>query len=175
MKKTQESLTGAEQRAQRAKGKLSLGEWFALSCTTALMCVVIFAQNYLADKSAADEQVFAAAASLAGGVLFAHRQWRENGFQDGDSAVNLQGFRRETFDMTFNGWPRGTSANQHHTNMTQLSCSEIWLGLVDDRWRKNFTISADAGGLGLCRFNATKTDGVVEYDVRRGRVVLTMG
>ena len=139
------------------------------------MIVLLIYHGRLADRRELDERSFAAAASLATGVFFAHRQWRENGYTEGDVVSNLEGFRRGDFDMTFSGWPRGTSDDGHHTNMSQTSCEEIWSGMVEDHLQSAFTASAEAGSLGVCRYFGMKSASVVEYDVKRGRVILTMG
>ena len=88
---------------------------------------------------------------------------------------DLEGFRLNHLNMTFNGWPRSTSGEENHASMTRDTCAEIWQELVDDRWKEGFITTAEVGNLGLCRFTAINMEGVVEYDVRRGRVKLTVG
>lgn len=154
---------------------LSIVELMVVVFSLVLVFGVFGSRQYFTEQSKVDEIVFSAASSLASGVWFAHQQWRKNGHQDGDAIDDLQGFRRDNFNMTFNGWPRGLTEQANHTNMSVSSCQEIWMGLVDDRWQDDFQVSAESGSLGLCRFTSVGSDGVVEYDVKRGRVVLTMG
>lgn len=170
MKKRSKVFAGLGMKIQG----LSLVELIVVLSSLGLVVGIVASKSYFADRSDLDELVFAAAASLASGVWFAHQQWQENGHQDGDAVHDLQGFRANNFNMTFNGWPRGLSAQENHTNMTKSSCQEIWSGLVEDRWQNSFSVSAEAGSLGLCRFTSANSDGVVEYDVKRGRVILTM-
>ncbi|MEC8011129.1 MAG: hypothetical protein VX185_10245 [Pseudomonadota bacterium] len=136
---------------------------------------VLASKRHFAHQARADEALFSAAASLATGVLFAHQQWQRNGHTDGDDVDDLEGFRLNHLNMTFNGWPRSTSGEENHASMTRDTCAEIWQELVDDRWKEGFITTAEVGNLGLCRFTAINMEGVVEYDVRRGRVKLTVG
>lgn len=145
-----------------------------------LLSLVVIAMLLLVSKSKiiedvdSDDIVFAAASALASGVAFAHQQWRDNGHSDGDDVDNLNYFRQKNINMTFNGWPRSTTGFENYTHMTKQTCSEIWNSLVGYRFQDRLSISAEFGSLGLCRFYFNQANGLVEYDVRRGRVILTI-
>ena len=154
---------------------LSRVESLVLLVGLCLFGFVFSFKGLLSEQHKADESVFSAAASLASGVLFAHQHWKKNGFKDGDEVDNLAGFRHGTMNMTFNGWPRGQTDTENHTNMTMTACTEIWQGLVEDRLQPKFEVSGSGVSSGVCRYQSVQTNAQVEYDVKRGRVKLEMG
>ncbi len=160
--------------SRNTKGITSLELVIVISLIVVVAGLITSKRHFL-HKAMADDALFSAAASLATGALLSHQKWQSNGHADGDDIDDLQGFRRGHLNMTFNGWPRGISGTDNHTSMTRETCSEIWQELVDDRWKDGFSVSVENSNLGLCRFTAVNTEGVVEYDVRRGRVKLSVG
>jgi len=165
------------------KGRSILKGISSVECLVLISLTIVAAGLYgskahVVSQANTDDAVFAVAASFASGVLFAHQQWQLNGHVDGNNVDNLQAFRQNNLNMTFNGWPRGKTGDDNHSNMTHQSCTELWQGLVDDRWQDKFTvtaITANTASLGACRYTAVQADGFIEYDVKRGRVILTMG
>lgn len=150
-------------------------EGIILLSLVAIAMVLLVSKSQLVEKAKSDDILFIAASSLASGVVFARQQWKNNGHKDGDAVDDLLGFRAKNMNMTFNGWPRSTTGPDNHTHMTVKSCTEVWQGLVEDRWQDTFITNAESGSLGVCRYYSTDSDGYVEYDVKRGRVVLTIG
>jgi len=146
-----------------------------IGVVVALFCVVValaLPRLQVVDQTEQEHELYSAASSLAANVMFAQQAWQQQGYKDGDQIDDLPKFLQQNLNMTFNGWPRGSSGKENHTNMDQLACREVWQSLVDTRWSSSVASITPAGS--RCRYRATHVDGYVDYDVRRGRVTLTM-
>jgi len=107
-------------------------------------------------------------------VVIAHEQWQVNQHHVGDNIDNLQGFGFNNLNMTLAGWPRGISGSANTTSVNQQACKEIAHAFLAEKEKKLFKMFQANGALGLCRYNFKEDKSYIDYDVRRGSVLLVI-
>ena len=135
-------------------------------------------------EQAHQSSIQATAGALSAGVALAKTQWVSNGFTA--ATDNVQGFGDDDVDVSDEGWPTSTDADNNSTNMNIARCRQVWSGVMQSNAPTvvganadyDVTDPADADGDPgndcLFTYSADGQGSTIRYDADTGEITTTI-
>ncbi|WP_166258834.1 type II secretion system protein [Marinobacter salicampi] len=79
-------------------------------------------------EQAHQSTIRATAGALSAGVALAKTQWVSNGLTA--AADNVQGFGNDQVDVSADGWPTSTTADNNNADLNAGRCIQVWQGVM---------------------------------------------
>lgn len=163
---------------RQAKG-FTLIELVVVIAILAILAAFALPRFASLSEQAHESSIQGTAGALSAGVALAKAQWVTNGSTA--ATTNVAGFGNDDVDVSDDGWPTGSTADNTNPNMNAGRCQQVWQGLLQAN-APTVSTTADAEDYqvtvngGNCRYiyQPDEEDSFIEYDADTGEITTTI-